>query len=98
MNYFTTSTGEKVSKSIIDYRVRKAKAKVLQDQLDEHGYNFCVVCGRNDCKPIDCSHDVSVNDCQNSGRCELAWDTNNIKPTGRPCHKLKDGNLIMSGK
>lgn len=90
MNHYKISTGERVSKQYIDQKVREAKAKVLQNMLDEHGYIFCSECKRNDCKPVDCSHVISVDKCQKSGRAELAWSVENIKPLGRKCHQKKD--------
>lgn len=91
MNTYKTSSGERVTQTQIDNFTRVAKAKVLQKQLDEHGYNFCSVCKRNDCKPIDCAHEISVKKAKESGRTELCWDVNNIIPTGRNCHKKQDG-------
>lgn len=84
------SNGERVQKSVIDHRVREAKKEVLRLQFEEYGYNFCTDCGRNDCVPIDCSHDKSVDWCQKNGCSELAWDINNIKPRGRKCHNIHD--------
>lgn len=98
MNYHTTTYGEKVSSKEVDRRIRKAKEQRLQIQIDELGYNVCEECFRNDCKPIDCSHDKSVKWCKENGCVELAWDVNNITPRGRQCHCKKDTNLIMSGK
>lgn len=88
------SNGERVEKSVIDYRVREAKKEVLRLQLEEHGYNFCTDCGRNDCVPIDCSHDKSVDWCQKNGCSELAWDISNIRPRGRPCHQRHDRTYL----
>lgn len=91
MNHFRTSDGDKVTKAEIDRNVRKAKAQKLANYTEEHGYIFCEDCGRNDCLPVDCSHDISVSECQNSGRSELAWDVENITLRGRKCHQIKDG-------
>lgn len=87
------SNGERVLKTVIDSRVREAKAEKIQQMLDEHGYVFCEDCERNDCKPVDCSHDVSVDQCQKQGKSELAWDVNNITMRGRPCHRKHDKTL-----
>lgn len=89
-NHYYTSSGEKVTKSYIDKKIREAKKKKLDMFIKKHGYYFCEECGRNDCKPIDCSHNISVKECQESGRAELAWDVNNITLRGRPCHRKKD--------
>ena len=100
MNHFRCSDGQKVTKATIDRRIREAKAKKLQEQFDEFGYNFCEDCEKNsNCgEPLDCSHEISVNDCQNNGCAEEAWSLINIKIRCRTCHKKKDTNLIMSGK
>ncbi len=97
-NSYTTSTGERVLKSVVDKRVREAKAKKLQQMLDEHNYIFCEDCSRSDIKPLDCSHDIGVKDAQESGRAELAWDVNNITIRCRSCHQKYDGLDIQSGK
>ena len=84
-----------VQKSIIDSRVKKAKAQKLADQLEAEGYNFCQDCKRNDCKPVDCSHDISVDQCQKDPDTplELAWDLNNITLRGRKCHRIHDKTI-----
>lgn len=98
MNYVYTSTGEKIKRSVFDRKVNEAKKLRMQMQLDEKGYNVCEVCNRNDCKPVDASHDISVKWCVENRQAELAYDVNNITPTGRMCHQKKDTNTIMSGK
>lgn len=90
MNHYQTSSGERVSKKEIDKRTSEAKKQKLQEQFDEHGYNFCQECFRNDCLPLDCSHEISVDEAQKSGRSELAWDVTNIKIRGRNCHQRFD--------
>jgi len=90
MNSYKTSSGERVKKSAVDLQVRNAKKLVLDNQLLEHGYNFCVDCGRASGVYIDCSHDISVDRCQKEGRTELAWDIRNIHPRCRECHQLHD--------
>lgn len=90
-NKYRCSDGTRVAKSVVDARVRKAKEMKIQIFLEEHGYLFCEVCGENNCQPIDCSHDISVDKCQKMGKTELAWDVNNITLRGRKCHEQKDG-------
>jgi len=90
MNYYRTSTGERISKSIVDANIRKAKQEKLSKFLQDNGYYYCEDCKRNDCKPIDCSHDISVKECQENGMTELAWDVNNITLRGRACHRKHD--------
>ena len=96
MNYYFTSSGERVSKSVIDRRVREAKETKINQMLDKYGFIFCEDCKRNDCKPVDCSHDISVKECQESRRTELAWDVNNITMRGRACHRKWDNSGIMN--
>jgi len=40
MNYYRKSNGDRISKSEIDSKVRKAKAEKLEEQREELGYNF----------------------------------------------------------
>ena len=94
MNHYFTSAGERVSKGTIDRNVRKAKDLKKTQFYNEHGYYFCEDCGVNESGAfkIDCSHDVSVNDCQNYGVPEYAWNINNIKLRCRKCHNKHDNN------
>lgn len=96
-NSYTCSDGTKVTKREIERKVRETKKMILQVQLDEFGYNFCVDCGinANSMIPIDCSHTISVDECQKSRRAELAWDESNVKPRCRRCHNKIDKNDIM---
>lgn len=97
MNHYKTSDGQRVSKQYIDSKVRQAKEQKLNLQLEEFGYNFCMECLRNDCLPLDCSHIISVDECQKTGRSELAWDLDNIRIIGRRHHQVHDGlNLQFS--
>lgn len=98
MNRYRCSDGTMVNKSIVDRRVRIAKEKKIAEFLEQHGYLFCEDCCKNDCKPIDCSHDIPVSECQKTGRVELAWDINNITLRGRKCHQQKDGLNLKFNK
>ena len=89
-NSYQMSNGERVLKTVIDARVKKAKEQKLEKFIDDNGYPYCEDCERNDCKPIDCSHDISVDQCQKQGMSELAWDINNITLRGRACHRKHD--------
>ena len=86
MNHFYTSSEDRVAKSVIDSRVRKAKTNVLSAQYWEFGFNFCVDCLRSSGVYLDCSHTVSVDEAQKTRRSELAWDENNVKVRCRECH------------
>ena len=92
MNHFRCSDGTKVTKAYIDRKVTEAKRIKVETQLLDYGYNFCEECGKNhNCgEPLDCSHTISVDECQNSGRAELAWDLDNIKIRCRTCHRNWD--------
>lgn len=98
MNYYKTSTGRRISKQYIDSKVRQAKEQKLEEQFEIYGYNFCTECFRNDCIPIDCSHDISVDECQKTARAELAWDLENLTILGRRHHKIKDGLNLRFGE
>ena len=67
MNHFYTSDEERVAKSVIDAKVRKAKTNVLSSQYWEFGHNFCVDCLRSSGVYLDCSHTVSVDEAQRLG-------------------------------
>ena len=90
MNYYKTSNGSHVAKSVVDYRIRESKKKKKEQFLKEHGYIFCEECGRSSGTFFDTSHDISVDECQNTGRTELAWDINNLTYRCRDCHNKHD--------
>lgn len=94
MARYPMSNGEYIEKSVIDYRVRQAKAKKHEQHIDEHGYPFCTTCKNNDCKPIDVAHIISVDECQKTGRSELAWNLTNMVIEGRKCHEKRDNLFI----
>ena len=97
MGTYRTSSGERVKKSVIDRRVREAKRQKLELFCDDNNTNkvWCEECGENEAYAIiDCSHDISVDECQKSGRSELAWDIDNITLRCRVCHKKHDGNIL----
>lgn len=102
MNTYQTSCGTRLKKSVIDSLIRKAKAAKLRQQFEQYGYNFCEhkkkdgsVCLRSGGVRLDCSHDISVNEAQNSGRVELAFDVDNITIRCRECHQEYDRNNIQ---
>lgn len=82
MGTFSTSSGKRVKKSTIDSNVKKAKR---QKSLDSMYTPYCERCGANS-DGLDMSHIVSVDECQKSGRSEIAWDVLNIELLCRPCH------------
>lgn len=96
---YSCTDGTRLTTSQIDTRVTLAKGILLDNQLQEHGYNFCTECERNDCKPLDCAHIISVKEAKETGRAELCWDINNMKIIGRCHHQKQDGlNLQWNGK
>lgn len=97
MNHYRTSNGERIPKPEIDRRVRLAKARKLELQREWYGFNKCEDCGRNATGTrLDCSHEMSVDECQKTGQSELAWDIDNIKIRCRECHQKHDRNLILT--
>jgi len=100
MNTYKTSTGERITKEKIDKLVRLAKSKKLENQLNEHGYNFCEQCANEglpgsaselEIRTLDCAHILSVDRCQKMGKSELAWDVSNIRILCRAHHREHDG-------
>ncbi|MDA3852707.1 MAG: HNH endonuclease [Bacteroidales bacterium] len=94
-NRYTCSDGSTVSKTVLDRKVHEAKAKKLDEFFEIHLYHFCEECGRNKMDNyLDCAHTISVDECQKSGRAELAWDVENIRLLCRKCHQIHDKNFI----
>ena len=97
MNTYRCSDGTRLSQSQIETRIRVAKSNLIKNQLEQYGYNFCEDCKQNDCKPIDCSHNISVKEAKETGRTELCFSLSNLKLRGRKCHQIKDGLNIQNG-
>lgn len=85
-----------MSKAEIDRKVRQAKQRLLDGYFYAYGYNFCQECRMNDDVPLDCAHIISVDECQKTGRAELAWDVRNMMVLGRRCHRKHDKTYIGS--
>ena len=95
MNSYRNSSGNRIPKSTIDSKIAKAKTQKRKDQYLAHGFNFCEECGINDRSSIiDVSHVISTDECQKSGRSELAWDLDNLTMLCRRCHQKRD-NLFL---
>lgn len=92
MGSFQTSTGERLQKSTIDFRIKKAK-KQFTDQAKEDGKSYCWSCGTTR-DQLSCSHIISVNQCQNDGRAEMAYDVRNLQLECIPCHKETESRNI----
>lgn len=90
MNSYKTSDGSRLKQSTIDRLITKAKGEKLREQYENHGYNFCEVCGRSSGTYLDCSHIESVKSCKENGRTEKAFDVSNIRVLCRLCHQKHD--------
>lgn len=88
-NTYQTSDGQRFKKSIIDQKIKQAKARKLEEMMDDYGYHFCEECKTNQGR-LDCSHTISVKQAQEEGQSELAWDVENIKIRCRSCHQKLD--------
>lgn len=100
MNYYKTSVGEHIAKSVIDRKIREAKRLKIEKMIEQYGYVFCEECGRNASTgvPLDCSHNISVDEAQKIGRSELAWDVDNITIRCRYCHRKYDHTNLQFSK
>jgi len=87
---YSDSRGNRYTTDQINRLSDKTAKILLQEQLDDHHYNFCTKCKRNDCKPIDVSHNVSRNEAKKNGNVEIIWNIENMEILGRRCHKIKD--------
>lgn len=81
MNTVSTSYGDRLTTSVIDSRIRKAKAK----KYLELEFNACERCNSNQGR-LDMSHIISVKECKESGRAELAYTVDNLELLCRDCH------------
>lgn len=90
--------GTRITREQFDKRIHNAKKLKIEIFLNDEGYLVCEDCRQNDCKPIDCSHDVPVSECIKSGHPELAYDVKNITLRGRLCHKNHDKLNIHGSK
>ena len=92
---YSTSTGERLTTSQIETRMKVAKMLLLEKQQIELGYNVCSTCFRNDCKPVTCAHIISIKEAKETGRAELCYDVENMIPEGLKCHQKRDGLNIQ---
>lgn len=95
MGTYKLSNGDRITQKELDRKIRLAKKQKLSDWVISKGYPYCSVCERNDCQPIDMAHTISVKECKESGRSELAFDPRNIWPVGRKCHQKQDGLALQ---
>lgn len=91
MNTYKSSDGKRFTQSQIDRKIREAKSQALENQREEHGFNFCEECGRNASGTrLDCSHDYPVGRAKAEGKTEQCWNVKNIVIRCRSCHQAKD--------
>ena len=92
MNSYLCSDGSRIPQSKIESLIKKAKAKVLENQIDDDGFNHCSVrtCQKSSGVMLDCAHVVSVKKAKEMGKTELCFDVNNIKILCRGCHQKYD--------
>ena len=99
-NMCRCSDGTVISSSKLAVMITKAKAKKLATMQDKFGHIFCEDCkehgvpegfeGTMEVTLVDCSHDISVDECKKSGRSELAASPGNIRMRCRWHHKAHD--------
>lgn len=90
MNTYSTSKGERFTQKEIDKKIKEAKAKKLQNMIDEFGYVFCEQCGISSGTYLDSSHDISVKKAKEEGKTEQCWNVGNITILCRKHHQEKD--------
>lgn len=95
MNTYSDSFGNRWTTQQIDRLSANTAKELIQEQLDEFGYNFCTKCKRNDCKPIDVSHKMSRKKAKELGCVEILWSKPNQQILGRECHKQFDGLTLF---
>ena len=83
MGTWGLSNGSRLQNSVIDSRIRKAKEK-KRKELDYS--RCCEVCDTNQ-GYIDQSHIISVKECKESGRSELAYTVDNLEQLCRKHHE-----------
>lgn len=90
---FKTSAGDQVKKTTIDTRIRACK-KEFTDQAIEEGKQYCWACGSTR-RRLSCSHIISVNKCQNDGRAEVAYLSDNLQLECLECHAETERGMIQ---
>lgn len=88
-NKVKLSNGMSILKSALDRKIEEAKADYSENFILDNGYVFCEHCGKNPagCPGIARSHIIGVNEAQNTGRSELAYDLQNLEHVGQKCHR-----------
>ncbi len=100
-NHIHTSTGETLTRAEFNRRVNEAKEKKIQDQLNRFDFNFCEDCSKEgriskiriggiDFDFLDSSHEISVKECIELGRAELAYNIDYLTIRCRYHHRIFD--------
>ena len=75
----------------IESKNAKAKKRLRKIQIETHGYEYCMDCGKNKNDTyLDVSHQKSKDWCIKNSEIELIWDVNNMRIRCRECHKKYD--------
>lgn len=94
MNTYNCTNGDRVTQSVIDRNIRKAKEIKKHNFIKEHGYKFCEFTGVNESAAIiDPMHIISVDQCKKMGRADLARDQRNLRYGARSYHVEFDNQL-----
>jgi len=93
-NTWVGSDGTRYTSAQVERYTTRAKKAYLENFVEDHRYPYCEDCHRNDCVPIDVSHEISVDECKKRGMVEKAWDLGNMKLRGRSCHRKHDKTFI----
>lgn len=89
-NTYADSVGNRYTKVEVERLIHLAKAEKLASFMAEHDYYFCEEKEGEHNGPIDCSHNISVSECQLKGLTEYSWDVNNITLRCRRHHNIHD--------
>ena len=89
---FKTSQGERLTKKQIDTLIRRCKEEFIRI-CEYSDTNYCEACGMTSAK-LTCSHIISVNKCQNDGKTEFAYDTDNLQLECITCHLQTESGTI----
>lgn len=92
------SNGDYISKKQLDGKIERAKndyTELIASLLHIDPNNIsCERCRKTNrqCIRVSRSHIISVNECQRSGRAELAYDILNFEHLGEDCHLSLESN------
>ena len=90
INTYGCENGMRVSKLIINRNIRKAKEIKTQQFRKDYDCIYCEFTGQSGGTYIDIMHIISVDECQKSGRANLAWDQKNLRFGTRDIHNKHD--------